>query len=243
MTGRKRRKRRLCLSLFLVLSLLFVGVGVPEAEGEEQPEIVEEASKTPKETDVSKGILMLCNKEYRLPEGFEPADLRRIGEEYVAAPGSEHFLQREAAEAFERMSDAARSEGIYLLMLSAYRDSEAQAVIYNNYSERLGADFADSYAARPGHSEHETGLSCDIYEIKPNSPAYLWLLEHAHEFGYILRYPEGKEEITRYSFEAWHWRYVGPFLAKSVRLSGLTYEEYYQTYIQKWPAFVFFFFR
>lgn len=239
MRKRKHLNRPFCLGFSLLLMLLSQRMEILHGENETGDHNYENVRLC----DISKGHLMLCNKEYGLPEAFMPENLSEIEAEYLASPDSRHFLQRDAAEAFERMSDAARSEGIYLLMFSAYRDRIAQGLIYKEYSDRLGQEFADTYAARPGHSEHETGLSCDIYEIRANSPAYFWLLEHAHKFGYILRYPEGKEHLTGYNFEAWHWRYLGPFLATSVKMSGLSYEEYYQNYIEKWPGFVFFFFR
>lgn len=196
-----------------------------------------------KYSDPSYGILILTNKKYRLPDGFEQSDLVDISSNYHVADGKKYKLQKEAAEAFYEMSDAAWNESggkIDLRIISGYRSHSYQDWLYHHYVSTYGKEDADTYSARPGHSEHETGLCCDIdmvdmkYEDTDN---FKWLTEHAADYGYILRYEKGKEDITGYMYEPWHWRYVGVKTAQSVKESGLSYDEYYQRYIEPYgPA-------
>lgn len=188
------------------------------------------------ETDISVGVLVLVNKNYKLPESFEPSDLEEIPANYSVRADREYYMQKEALDAFIEMSDAAYAEDkeIDLRVISGYRSHSYQKWLYNNYSENYGQEEADTYSARPGHSEHETGLACDINIVDQsfeNTKAFAWLQEHAHEYGYILRFPKGKEHITGYIYEPWHWRYIGVEYAEAVKNSGLTYEEYYLKYL------------
>ena len=97
-----------------------------------------------------------------------------------------------------------------------------------------GKTYADNYSARAGHSEHQTGLAVDINSTKnsfENTNAFKWMQKHAHEYGYILRYPKGKKWITGYEYEPWHYRYVGVQAAEIIHREGSTYEQYYAKYI------------
>lgn len=187
--------------------------------------------------DPTKGVLILCNKTYRLPDDFEPAELADVPTNYYVSDGKEYKMEREALDAFMEMSDAAWAETenrVDLRIVSGYRSKSYQDWLYNNYKNQYGQDEADSYSARPRHSEHETGLCCDINMVSTsfeNTEAYEWLVKNAADYGFILRYPKGKESITGYIFEAWHWRYVGVETAHAVVESGLTYDEYYEKYI------------
>ena len=129
------------------------------------------------------------------------------------------------------MADAARAEGVSLRSVSAYRSYAGQKVTYNNYLKRYKRSVVDSFSARPGHSEHQTGLALDINAASSrahfeNTPAFAWLKEHCAEYGFILRYDQGKEAVTGYRFEPWHYRYVGVEAAKACMEQGLCYEEY-----------------
>ena len=156
------------------------------------------------------GILM-ASKTYTLPEDY--------------APGWEP----EAREAFERLSDDAAKEGLDIYASSTFRSYEDQDRIYNNYVSRDGQEAADTYSSRPGHSDHQTGLALDVNTID-DAFGYTaesdWLAEHAHEYGYIIRYPEGKADITGYQYEPWHIRYIGVEKATEVYESGLSLEEF-----------------
>lgn len=182
------------------------------------------------------GVLVLVNKNYKLPEGFEPDQLERIPANYSVGADREYYMQKEALEAFIAMSDDAYAQDkeIDLRVISGYRSNSYQNWLYHNYSENYGQAEADTYSARPGHSEHETGLACDINIVDQsfeNTKAFAWLQEHGHEYGFILRFPKGKEHITGYIYEPWHWRYIGVEYAEAVKNSGLTYEEYYLKYL------------
>lgn len=190
-----------------------------------------------KVTDISYGILMLINKQYRLPDDFEQDDLVAIPSNYHVADGKEYKMQKEAAEAFYKMSDAAWNESggkIDLRIISGYRSHSYQDWLYNHYANTYGKEEADTYSARPRHSEHETGLCCDIDMVDQRyeqTESFKWLVNNAQDYGYILRYEKGKEHITGYMYEPWHWRYIGVETAQAVKESGLTYEEYFLQYI------------
>lgn len=162
--------------------------------------------------------VLIANKKYPLPKDFNP------GEDV------------EARVAFEEMASAARKVGYEITAFSTFRSFDYQSTLYNRYVERDGKDNADRYSARPGYSEHQTGLAFDIGEVGREdvwltsefgeTEAGKWLLENAHNYGFILRYPKGKEDITGYMYESWHFRYLGIPLATEVKQSGLTLEEY-----------------
>ena len=129
-----------------------------------------------------------------------------------------------------RMADAAREDGITLYSVSAYRSYSYQDSLYRRYTAQDGVE-ADTYSARPGFSEHQTGLALDINTASRSAhfettATYRWLIENCWRYGFILRYPEGREDITGFCFEPWHYRFVGRTLALQVRESGLTYDEF-----------------
>ena len=140
-------------------------------------------------------------------------------------------LHPTAYQWFKKMADDARLEGLTLRSVSAYRSYETQQNLYDRYVARDGVTAADTYSARPGHSEHQTGLALDInvagsrYNFESGSE-YQWLMDHCWEYGFILRYPSGATSITGFIFEPWHYRYVGIELAQQIRDSGLTYDEF-----------------
>jgi LAS superfamily LD-carboxypeptidase LdcB len=171
------------------------------------------------------GLGVLVNKHHVLPAGYVP-ELEALGAGY--GYGS---LRPEAAQAFRAMADAARAEGVSLRSVSAYRSYAGQKVTHNNYLKKYKRSVVDSFSARPGHSEHQTGLALDINAASSrahfeNTPAFAWLKEHCAEYGFILRYDQGKEAVTGYRFEPWHYRYVGVEAAKACMEQGLCYEEY-----------------
>ena len=187
-------------------------------------------------TDFSKGYGILCNKFYELGE-YVPEDLVDVSIKYYY--GSAKKVRSEVYEAFKEMWNDANQEGIYLIIDSAYRDYDSQVRVYKEKEDYRGIEYADSIAARPGFSEHQTGLSLDIYskdntvsETFKDSKAYAWLLENAHKYGFILRYPEGKQKITGFKYESWHYRYLGVDLATKVYNEGITYDEYYAFYME-----------
>lgn len=157
-----------------------------------------------------KGILIV-NKTYALPANF--------------ANGNDPT----ALAALRKLQAGATSAGYSIPLLSGYRSHQKQIELYNRYVARDGKDAADTYSARPGHSEHETGLTFDIGSVDDNygnTSAGKWLAEHCHEYGFIIRYPKGKESITKYQYEPWHVRYVGVKAAEEIHNKNITLEEY-----------------
>ncbi len=156
--------------------------------------------------------VLIANKTYALPEDYNP-----------------NGLHPDAKAAFEQMKEAAAAEGISLKIVSGYRSYSLQSKTYNNYVSRDGQDLADRYSARPGHSEHQSGLAMDINACEnwfADSPEGIWLAAHCAEYGFIIRYPKDKEAETGYMYEPWHIRYLGTELAAAVTQSGLCLEEY-----------------
>jgi len=182
------------------------------------------------------GTLLLVNKYYYLDETYVPENLVNVSNWYCYG---EHKMVEEAYQAFINMYNKALESDIKLIINSSYRSYEDQENTYNQLKKTYGTERAEQQAARPGHSEHETGLSFDVFtsgysttsEFK-NSDAYAWLKEHAHQFGFIERYPEDKEYITGYAFESWHWRYVGKEIAQKIYEEQITLDEYYAYYIE-----------
>ena len=179
-------------------------------------------------------LLVLVNKYNKLPSNFTQYNLVNMSREYTVNDGKQYLLANVAYEQYKEMADAAKKEGLNMRVLSAYRTESYQGGLYNNKVRTNGKVYADNYSARPGHSEHQTGLAVDISTTKTTfeyTAEFKWLQKHAHEYGYILRYPKGKEWITGYSYEPWHYRYVGTDAAKIIYEEGITYEEYYAKYI------------
>lgn len=155
--------------------------------------------------------ILIANKTYALPADY--------------APG----VQPEAEAAFKEMQSAAWNEGLNIWIASGYRSYEYQSGLYERYVNRSGKAEADRYSARPGHSEHQTGLAFDLNSIDDSfadTAEGKWVAEHCHEYGFIIRYPKGAEDITGYIYEPWHIRYLGKEIAEKVYNSGLTLEEY-----------------
>ena len=168
---------------------------------------------------------VLVNKYHILPDSYVP-QTEVLGKAY--GTGS---LRPEAAQAFRAMADEARKDGVSLHSVSAYRSYAAQRSLYSRYLTQYKRAVVDTFSARPGHSEHQTGLALDINTASTrahfeNTRAYAWLQAHCAQYGFLLRYPQGKEHITGYRFEPWHYRYVGVEIASACMEQGLAYEEY-----------------
>lgn len=185
------------------------------------------------ESNLETNNLVLVNKFYYLAEDYVPDDLVSLSGDYNK--GTNNKLRSEAALAFMEMCDAAKLDNIIIYNLSAYRSYDYQVNLYNKYVERDG-DEADIYSARPGFSEHQTGLCLDLNLIDSSfegTDEALWLQDNAYKYGFILRFPKGKEDITGYKYEPWHYRYVGKEAAKIIYEDDITLEEYYEYYIEK----------
>ncbi len=187
-------------------------------------------------TDVDKGILMLTNKFHRLGEEYNPEDLEEVKNWY--AYGTDPKLRKEAYQQFVAMYNAAKKDGQDIIINSSYRDYKYQEKIYNDYVNTMGQAETDAVAARPGFSEHQTGFTVDVTTYGANEDTFetteefAWLQDNAHKYGFILRYPKGKEYITGYNYESWHYRYIGEEAATEVHNRNITFDEYYAYFIE-----------
>ena len=180
----------------------------------------EEVKEEKYETTVKDGItyvdgIMIVNKTYSLPKSYNPGGL------------TEEFM-----DAFYEMQSAARLDNVDLFVASGFRSYEYQVDLYDKYVSEDGKDAADRYSARPGYSEHQTGLAADINAADSSfedTPEAIWLDENCYKYGFIIRFPKGKEEYTGYKYEPWHLRYVGKDIASKIHNAGknISLEEYY----------------
>lgn len=188
-----------------------------------------------KETDISKDILMLINKYNYLKEDYVPENLVKVSSSYAYQGNS---VRQDVLEAFIEMAASAKNEDIVLVINSSYRSYKDQDAIWKYRKNNYGQEKADQYAARAGHSEHQSGLAIDIaqYNSKEddfeNTEAFTWLQNNAHKYGFILRFKKDAEDITGYAYESWHYRYVGVEVATKIHDENITFDEYYAYYIE-----------
>ncbi len=178
-------------------------------------------------------LLALVNKYNGLPTTYKPDDLAYVDGFY----NNQVPMRKVAKESFLELQNAAKENGINLMPTTAYRDASFQKTLYNNYVAKDGVEAADTYSARPGFSDHQTGLAIDLKDATITSDVRLsdedfeWLEKNCAEYGFIIRYPKDKENITLYQFENWHIRYVGKEEAKTIMDNHLTLEEYIDLYV------------
>ena len=192
-------------------------------------------------SDTKKDILILTNKYLRLDEDYKPSDLEKIKVDYFINGNSKvSYLRKDARNAFERLSADSIKNNTPVYGQSAYRSYKKQSILYNSAVKSYGKEKAMLDTARPGHSEHQTGLAIDVSSTKTgnmldfeNTDSFNWMVNNAHKYGFILRYPKGKENIHGYIYEAWHYRYVGVKVATDMHnnYSDLTFDEYYYKFI------------
>lgn len=182
-------------------------------------------------TDRSMGYLMIVNKYYQLGKGYEPANKKLIP--ISRSNWGNSYLEETTYNAFMQLVTDAEAQGYKLVNTSAFRTYEDQENLFNNYMKTNGEEWTLKSSAKPGHSEHHTGLATDI--VKPGVSMYsfgdtkefVWLKENAYKYGFILRYPEDKEYLTGYMYEPWHYRYVGKEVAEYIYKNDIVFEEYY----------------
>lgn len=182
-------------------------------------------------------LLVLCNKYYYLSSSYVPDDLVSVAAKNTRSGAK---LRREANDAFKLLCEDAAKEGIEIRITTAYRGYSFQKTLYNRYVKNDGKKAADTYSARPGYSEHQTGLAMDLGGKTPSgtwdlgyfdgTKAFHWMQEHAADYGFILRFPKDKVDITGYQYEPWHYRYVGKEAARLIWDEGLCLEEYWAKY-------------
>lgn len=199
---------------------------LPDASPDPEPE--PEASKWPVVYSLNKAaeLTVVVNKKHRLPSSYTPS--------LSAVEGGQ--LRPEAASALKKLMKAADDDGAPMVVLSSYRSYATQQSTYQYWVNTQGQAEADRGSARPGHSEHQTGLAvdmgnpdgtCRLLACFGEGKAGKWLEKNAHDYGFIIRYEEGKESLTGYIYEPWHLRYLGVDTAKEVVTSGQTLDQYY----------------
>lgn len=175
-------------------------------------------------------ILTLVNKNNKLPAVYIPDDLIEIPNN-MAYNGKK--VRKEVLKNFENLFNDAKKLGYKIVVVSAYRDYDYQKKLFNGYVEEKGLKYALKCSAKPGHSEHQTGLAIDVmgsnndYNLFADSKEFEWMKNNAHKYGFILRYPEEKQKITGFKYEPWHYRYVGIEISSYIYENNLTLEEYF----------------
>ncbi len=253
---RKKRRQLLIAALLLILALELVGVFVVSKD-DSVDEVdmnklkVASLDAAPRNNDeyqalgdgeyatekgyvltIKDGVtyvdgLVIANKTFSLPDTYEPVD------SYL--PNSDNHkdrIDKTTMEAFKQMEADAEGEGVDLYIISGYRSYSTQQNLFNKYCSQDGEAAADRYSARAGYSEHQTGYCFDLNSVADSfadTKEGKWLDKNAYRYGFVIRYPKGKEDVTGYQYEAWHLRYVGTELAKKLYNDGdwITLEEYY----------------
>ena len=202
---------------------------------EEIEEILNNSEELEKLMAIKNDSLMrLVNRNNTLSSDYIPEELVLSEIDFISYIET-RYLAESTAKAAKAMFEAAEKDGITLLGASGYRSYEIQENLYNSRVVTEGQEEADRYTAKPGQSEHQTGLALDILsedyqDMDDNfdsTEAYAWLKENCYKYGFILRYPQGKENITGFLYEPWHYRYIGNSeVAKDIMDRNLTFEEY-----------------
>ncbi len=257
MARKRKPKRKLSFAgwFLLALSVLCVIVLVKVVktkmslrEEVEKPTIVEKVEEVVIEEPVveevydfegADSLLILANKAHPLKDGYEPSDLVKLDGIYKTQDS--WMLRSVCKDAVYEMFEAAKKDGVVLEVGSAYRSAAYQASLWQSYANQYGSERADRISSRPNHSDHQTGLCIDVVENNgamdgvnycqefETTRSAQWLFAHAHEYGFILRYPKGKEEITGYNYEPWHYRFIGQEHATKLHEAGsdMTFEEFF----------------
>jgi D-alanyl-D-alanine carboxypeptidase len=198
----------------------------------------QEFNKSLYSTSSASSLWVVVNKKHALsPTNYVPTDLTLPNVPQRVAGNESMQLRSDAAQAVEKMFLDAKKSNLNLMVSSGYRSFNYQVGLYNGYVKSMGQDNADKTSARPGHSEHQTGLALDIEPATRNcelqvcfgqTPEGQWLMKNAYKYGFLLRYPADKVAVTGYDYEPWHYRYVGGELAAQMHLKDIkTLEEFF----------------
>lgn len=179
----------------------------------------------------------VVNKGRALPSDYVPADLVVPNVDLSESAGFDNMhLRKDVAVALEKLTSVASDEGVKLMLVSGYRSYTTQQSVYNGYVSSQGKAYADATSAQPGHSEHQTGLAADLGAASGkcqldacfgNTAEGKWLAANAYKYGFIVRYPKGKTDVTGYAYEPWHLRYLGVDLAAQISNTGQTLEQFF----------------
>jgi D-alanyl-D-alanine carboxypeptidase len=187
--------------------------------------------------DQASSLWAVVNKGRVLPSTYVPAGLTVPNLPLrTNAQDPEMHVRAETALAMEQMFAAARSDGLNLMLASGYRSYSEQSILYARYSAQSGVQQADTFSARPGHSEHQTGLAadiepashhCEVDQCFADTPEGVWLAANSYKYGFIIRYQKTTQALTGYEYEPWHVRYLGTDLAQQLHSSGQTLEQFF----------------
>lgn len=181
-------------------------------------------------------IDMFVNKHHNLNKDFKVDHLVTIDKKYTIT-NDKIQANNEAYQAFIKMQKDAEKEDMHILINSCYRSYEDQEKTWNTYQKLYGDNYVLRYVAKPGYSEHQTGLGFDLASATSNifadSKESKWLFDNAYKYGFIYRYPKGLESITGYNYESWHYRYVGKEIAKYIEDHNITFDEYFIKFLDK----------
>ena len=205
---------------------------VPAASAIEKADSIPVFDKTQLSITDPSSFWIVVNKHRALnPIAYVPVDLA-VPNVAVRDPGKDTMqLRKAAAEALKTMSDAAKTDGLSLMLFSGYRSYQYQTGVYNTYVSRIGSTETDKVSARPGYSEHQTGLAADVEPASgkctldvcfADLPEGIWIASNAYKYGFIIRYPKDKTPVTGYSYEPWHLRFVGTDLSNEMHSKSIT---------------------
>ena len=226
--------------LFIVLAAVFLLVSCSGKSSQPVPDTEETASSAVNQEISEKAddsiYMVLVNKQHKLPENWPDKIELATG---TNAVGEDYLVEKKALEAFEKLRADLLEDGIDIELDSTYRTVEYQQKIWDEFTEEKGEDYARAYVAVPGYSEHHTGLAIDVMLIKDGEviddndamiaekEIFAKVHERLADYGFILRFPEGKDDITGYSYEPWHFRYIDSVeIAEEIMDKGITFEEY-----------------
>ncbi|WP_346935025.1 M15 family metallopeptidase [Clostridium sp.] len=241
MKKRKNKKRIKNKARFSIILIVFIIVCIGLSEKgikllwEKNMEKYNYSRVDNKEKVLEDKEILMVNRDNPLDKNFVPKNLVTPNTKFIGnGDPNVNKLEAVAARALENLFQAAKDEGINLLGVSGYRDYNYQKKLYDNAVMSSGKAYADKYTAKPGTSEHQTGLAMDIlsedYQVLDdgfkNTDAYRWIEKNCSKYGFIIRYPKGKENITGYNYEPWHLRYVGKKVAEEIMKNKITLEEY-----------------
>ena len=205
-----------------------------EVKSAKEAPYVSQLATTITVTNEGDSLLVLVNKTIRLPDSYFPKDLISVDKSIISSFGGMQ-LRTAVADNLIKIFNDAKAKGYNLHLNSSYRSYQTQVVTYNYWVSQVGVVQADRFSARPGHSQHQLGTTVDITSDSVDkklvaafgtTPEGKWLANNAYKYGFVLAYPSGYENITGYTYEPWHFRYIGVGNAQKWKNSGLILEEY-----------------
>lgn len=199
----------------------------------EYPDVIYETTKS------GNDLLVLVNKQYKLPSTYAPSDLVRASNSGIRR-GENYYLRNILIPDLTNMVNDAKSNGIDLSIVSGYRSYQTQVSTYNYWlaKNNYNVEYVDTFSARPGHSQHQLGTAIDFSSSEigdalgdafANTKASTWLKENAYRYGFVISFPKGYESVTGYKYESWHYRYIGKVSALEMINSGIILENYLKT--------------